>query len=81
MKRTSDIMNPTETRETTKDFMETFETMPSGYYLAGTVGSILLSLGLFLMGRRFMSLFVGLWVPTILLLTLFYKLMRPSREI
>ncbi|MCL5959242.1 MAG: hypothetical protein M1358_07975 [Chloroflexi bacterium] len=79
MKRASE-MTPMETKETTKDLMETFETLPSGFYLAGTIGSILLSLGLFMTGRRYMSLFVGLWAPTILLLTLFYKMMRPSRE-
>lgn len=80
MKRTSEMLKPMEATETTKEFMETLETLPSGFYLAGTIGSILLSLGLFLIGRRFTSLFVGLWAPTILLLTLFYKMMRPSRE-
>lgn len=80
MKKTSEMITPMETRETTKEFMATLETLPTGYYLAGTVGSILLSLGLYITGRRFTSLFVGLWAPTILLLTLFYKMMRPSRE-
>lgn len=80
MKRTSEMMRPMEVTEGAKGFTQTLENLPSGYYLAGTFASILLSLGLFLMGRKLTSVFVGLWAPTILLLTLFYKMMRPSRE-
>jgi hypothetical protein len=35
-------------------------------YVAGTVVSILLSLFLFLSGKRETGIFVGLWAPTIL---------------
>ena len=37
-------------------------------YVAGTVLSILISLALYLTGRREAGIFVGIWAPTILLL-------------
>lgn len=37
-------------------------------YVAGTVLSILISLALYLTGRREAGIFVGQWAPTILLL-------------
>ena len=37
-------------------------------YVAGTVLTILISLALYLTGRREAGLFVGQWAPTILLL-------------
>ena len=37
-----------------------------GIYVAGTLLSILLSLYLFLSGRRESGIFVGLWAPTVL---------------
>ena len=37
-----------------------------GIYVGGTLISILLSLALYLSGRRETGIFVGLWAPTIL---------------
>jgi hypothetical protein len=37
-----------------------------GLYVGGTLLSILLSLALYLTGRRESAIFVGLWAPTIL---------------
>ena len=37
-----------------------------GIYLGGTLLSILLSLYLYLSGRRETGIFVGLWAPTVL---------------
>ncbi|HKH75548.1 MAG TPA: hypothetical protein VKA51_01165 [Rubrobacteraceae bacterium] len=37
-----------------------------GIYVGGTLLSILLSLALYLTGRREAGIFVGLWAPTIL---------------
>jgi hypothetical protein len=37
-----------------------------GIYVGGTLISILLSLALYLTGRRETAIFVGLWAPTIL---------------
>ncbi len=37
-----------------------------GIYVGGTLLSILISLALYLTGRREAGIFVGLWAPTIL---------------
>jgi hypothetical protein len=37
-----------------------------GIYVGGTLLSILISLALYLTGRREAAIFVGLWAPTIL---------------
>jgi hypothetical protein len=37
-----------------------------GIYVGGTLISILISLALYLRGRRESAIFVGLWAPTIL---------------
>jgi hypothetical protein len=37
-----------------------------GIYVGGTLISILISLALYLTGRRESTIFVGLWAPTIL---------------
>lgn len=57
------------------------ESIPASAYTFAMFGSILASLGLFLSGRRWEGLFVGLWAPTFASLGLFYKLLHPSREI
>lgn len=40
--------------------------MGKGVYIGGTVLSILISISLFLSGRRNEAIFVGLWAPTIM---------------
>ncbi|NLC56655.1 MAG: hypothetical protein GX774_07465 [Armatimonadetes bacterium] len=60
--------------------IERLENLSPTAYFAGVLGSIALSLGLFLFGKRQWSLFVGLWAPTILNAGLFMKLLRPSQE-
>jgi hypothetical protein len=50
--------------------------VPSGTYLSLAVGSIGLSLALQLMGRKHAANFVGQWVPTILLLGLYNKMVK-----
>jgi hypothetical protein len=67
-------------REQGRRAIEQAETMPTSVYLGGVIGSIALSAILFMMGRRDLGLFVGLWPPTILNLALFSKQLRPSRE-
>jgi hypothetical protein len=54
---------------------------PSRLYLYATGASILGSAILFLRKNRDAGIFVGLWAPTILSMGLFYKLLRPSREV
>lgn len=77
MRRTVERMGEPSPLET---MFEPFEHMPSSLYYFGMLGSIAASLYLFLSGRRWEALFVGLWPPTILNAALFYKLLRPSRE-
>ncbi len=62
------------------DILEAIENLPSSVYYGGVFGSILLSIVLFLSGKKQEGIFVGLWAPTILNLGLYNKLLRPSRE-
>ena len=50
--------------------------VPSGAYLTLAVGSLGLSLTLRLLGQKHAATFVGQWVPTILLLGLYNKLVK-----
>ena len=50
--------------------------VPSGTYLSLAVGSIGISLALQLAGRKQAADFVGHWVPTILILGLYNKLVK-----
>ena len=50
--------------------------VPSGTYLSLAVGSIGLSLALRMLGQKHAANFVGQWVPTILILGLYNKLVK-----
>lgn len=50
--------------------------VPSGTYLSLAIGSIGVAAGLQLMGRKHDAQFVGMWVPTILLLGVYNKLVK-----
>lgn len=63
-----------------EDVMETIENLPSTVYYGGVLGSIVISIAMYLSGRRHAAIFVGLWAPTILNLGLYNKLLRPSQE-
>ncbi len=62
------------------DILESIENLPSSVYYGGVLGSIALSVILFMSGKRETGIFVGLWAPTILNLGLYNKLLRPSHE-
>lgn len=62
--------------EITKAIEHYTSQVPSGTYLSLAVGAIGLSLGLQLLGRKHASEFVGQWVPTILILGLYNKLVK-----
>ena len=66
--------------EPTQGMMEAQEKIPSAAYSIAAGASILASLILFLRQRKDWSLFVGQWAPTFLLMGIFYKLLKPSRE-
>jgi hypothetical protein len=55
--------------------MQMADDIPTEAYLAATGASILLSLFLYLTGRKQAAQFVGLWAPTIINLGLFAKLL------
>jgi hypothetical protein len=62
--------------EMTKAIEHYTSQVPSGTYLSLAVGSIGLSLTLRLLGQKHAAEFVGHWVPTILLLGLYNKLVK-----
>ncbi len=51
-------------------------TLPSDLFLWAALGSIAVSLGLQVAGRKHRSLFVGQWAPTFLILGLYNKLVK-----
>ena len=55
--------------------MQLADDIPAEVYLAATGVSILLSLLLYLTGKKQAAQFVGLWAPTIINLGLFEKLL------
>lgn len=57
------------------------ENLPASAYYWGALGSIGLSALLMLLGRKNLSVFVGLWPPTIALLGLFNKQLHPSQDV
>lgn len=60
----------------TKTIEQYTSQVPSGTYLSLAVASIGLSLALQLTGRKHTANFVGQWVPTILILGLYNKLVK-----
>ena len=55
--------------------MQIADDIPSEAYLAATAASILISLLLYMTGKKQAAQFVGLWAPTIINLGLFAKLL------
>ncbi|WP_435016098.1 hypothetical protein TA3x_003658 [Tundrisphaera sp. TA3] len=62
--------------EITKAIERYTSQVPSGTYLSLAMGSLGLSLGLRLLGQKHAANFVGQWVPTILILGLYNKLVK-----
>lgn len=70
----------TDVQQQSRRAIQQVESMPSSVSLGTVLGSMALSLVLFMLGRRNLGLFVGLWPPTILNLALFSKMLRSSRD-
>ncbi len=70
----------TGVQQQSKRAIKQAEEMPSNAYMGAVLGSMALSALLFMLGRRNLAIFVGLWPPTILNLGLFTKILRPSHE-
>ncbi len=62
--------------EVTKAIEHYTSQVPSGTYLSLAVGSLGLSLALRLLGQKHAANFVGQWVPTILILGLYNKVVK-----
>ena len=62
--------------EVTKAIEHYTSQVPSGTYLSLAVGSLGLSLALRLLGQKHAANFVGQWVPTILILGLYNKMVK-----
>ena len=67
-------------REIAKRFEQQAEKTPSFPFMAGALGSIALSAGLMLTGRREVATFVGQWVPTLLLIGVYNKLVKVANQ-
>lgn len=65
-----------EEGEITKAIEHYTSQVPSGTYLSLAVGSLGLSLALRLLGQKHAANFVGQWVPTILILGLYNKVVK-----
>ena len=61
-------------------YLEMMEAVPTQAYLGAALGSIALSAGLRLVGKKDAAIFVGQWPPTFILFGLASKLLRPSGE-
>ncbi|MGH2506429.1 MAG: hypothetical protein ACRDHZ_03285 [Ktedonobacteraceae bacterium] len=64
--------------KTPEDIFDITEQVPKEVWFWAAMGSIIVSLVLFIQKKRDWSLFVSQWSPTFLLMGLFHKLLKPS---
>ena len=75
--RIRDAMDLSEQEGTvTKMIEEQTSKVPSGTYLSLGIGAMVISLLLMMGGRKNLANFVGQWVPTILIVGLYNKLVK-----
>jgi hypothetical protein len=55
--------------------------LPSGTYLALAIGSMAVSAGFMLAGRRHVANFIGQWAPSLLVIGLYNKLVKVEHEL
>ncbi len=63
-----------------KGYLQSAEELSSRSYFLGAFASICISALFFVTGRRSIAYFIGLWAPTILIMGLFAKTLRPGKE-
>ena len=61
-------------------YLRMMEKVPTQVYLSAALGALGLSALLRLAGKRDAAIFVGQWPPTLILMALVHKLLRPSEE-
>lgn len=60
--------------------LEIMEETPTRYYWIAALVTMSLSAMLYMAQKRTLAIFVGQWTPTLILLSLFYRLLKPSQE-
>ncbi|WP_437689523.1 hypothetical protein [Sorangium sp. So ce176] len=80
MTTTEPMMQKEEGKVTTK-IEERTARVPSGAYLGLAIGSMVLSAGFMLAGKKQIANFVGQWVPSLLVIGLYNKLVKIEHEI
>ncbi|MCC6559275.1 MAG: hypothetical protein IT372_40650 [Polyangiaceae bacterium] len=55
--------------------------VPSGAYLALAIGSMAVSAGFMLSGKRHVANFIGQWVPSLLVIGVYNKLVKIEHEL
>lgn len=73
-------MNLYDMEDTSSGIFRTLEKMPTQAYMGFAFGSMAVSAFFFLIGRHSIANFIGQWVPSIGMMALVYKLLRPSQE-
>jgi hypothetical protein len=63
-----------------ESYLKMMEEVPTQTYLRAALVAVGLSALLRLFGKKDAAVFVGQWPPTLILLGLAYKLLRPSAE-
>ncbi|WP_437734209.1 hypothetical protein [Sorangium sp. So ce1335] len=76
---TQPIMQKEEGKVTTKIEEKTGK-VPSGAYLGLAIGSMVLSAGFMLAGKKQIANFVGQWVPSLLVIGIYNKLVKIEHE-
>ncbi len=76
-----DQMTSREEDRATRAIEQRTSMVPSIGYLGLAIGSIAVSLGLMLSGRKAVANFVGQWAPTFLIIGLYNKLVKVEREV
>ncbi|WP_437506788.1 hypothetical protein [Sorangium sp. So ce1099] len=80
MTTTEPMMQKEEGQVTTK-IEERTAKVPSGAYLGLAIGSMVLSAGFMLAGKKQIANFVGQWVPSLLVIGLYNKMVKIEHEL
>ncbi|MBI5549005.1 MAG: hypothetical protein HY901_34410 [Deltaproteobacteria bacterium] len=70
-----------EEGKTTRAIESRTSRAPSFFYMGLAIGSMAVSAGLFLTGRKNWSQFIGLWAPTILITGLYNKIVKVQESL
>ena len=80
LKRAGQALKNGDVKHTEGQVAKTIEkytaAVPSDVYLWTALGTMALSLGLFIAGRKHSSMFFGQWAPSILIMGLYNKLVK-----